>query len=147
LASGIIRVEGLSDLIAKINGRPVYAEPIKKWITETIDEAHALATERAPKDRNVMAATLTKRVSAAVVPLWGVVSTGYEVKGVRLPFVLEAGHHKGRSGKDVKLHYRSGPRQGQSTRKWLGGVIPIIRTAALAKLADVERQIEALWAR
>lgn|SRR5574340_1164945 len=138
-----IKVDGYLEMQRKLSGNALYAGPMKTAVRESVELAEGKVKERAPVMTNRLESSVTHRLAENPTAFWGVVTAGAENKGWRYPWSLNAG--KGKAGSVT--HYRSGPRQGKSTKKWFGGTIGLVRRAIKLKLNHAAREIERNWAR
>ena len=156
--TSIVKVEGLNRLLKKLRyADPIYAEPWRAMMAGLAERGHELAVQRAPRLTGHTAGSVTHTMHQWKVPLWVKISNdATSERGVRYPFVLNAGHRRP-SGRGltknrrsptteatIKLHYRG---TGKSTRRWFSGVLTILRRELKSKLADTARAVEAQWAK
>ena len=143
-----IGIEGLNALYRKIAFEPVYRRPWRDALTRVTRMVFRRARGfTAPRGATGdLVTSLAWRIDAADIPRFGVVSADAQHGGVRYPFILEAGKRGSRAaGNVVHLHYRSGQRRGQSTKRWLVNA----RSEVWGQVADVlnstARAIESGW--
>jgi hypothetical protein len=123
-----LKVEGLSELISRAKSDELLARPwrralgrisfnIKKMVRAEA-EVHSLSGRTA---RGVF-----YKMPKTPMPLYSFVSDRAKRKGARYPFVINAGHRKGKNG-DVQLHWRG---TSQSTAGWFTALDQILNTWA-----------------
>jgi len=94
-----VRVEGLNQVGAKLNGNKLYAGPIRKVMERSVEVIAGKAEERAPRKSFKMAGSIETQVDRRPLPTWArvVVTASGRGKHNRYPWILESGH-KARRG-------------------------------------------------
>lgn len=137
-----VKIDGLRSLLGKFRGEPVYARAWRRALHRVSLAVKLEARQRAPKLSGRTAKGVYYRMDRHPVPLYSVVSDRARRKGVRYPFVLEAGHRRSKRGRDVPLHYRG---TGRSTRGWFSSLQNEVQGWVNRELREAVRLIEERW--
>lgn len=70
-----IELEGLDELIAKLNGNSLYAGPVKDAFNRSVLHLESQVKERTPVDTGRLRSSVTHAIDSSVIPLWGKVGT------------------------------------------------------------------------
>lgn len=157
-----VEIRGLSKLTRNLAADHLLADTWRKAMERVTQEAESEAKDRAPHLTGKLRASLTHRLDARPIPLYGVVTANAENKGFRYPFALDAGHRTpGRPhrrgvtvkrwrrqsymrGTLIQLHYAG---TGKSTAKWFSGSVDKIQGKINNILNDAARRIEQQWSK
>lgn len=127
----VVTVQNLDNILRRMNHDYLLGAPWRKAMTHATLAALSAAQERSPVDTGRLRSSITNRIDASSVPLWGEVGTN-----VFYGETLEFG---------ARYHYRAGPRRGAPTRGWFSGALDTAAGAIANALRDAARAIEAAW--
>ncbi len=141
-----VRIEGINEIRAKLmTADPIYAEPVRKAITEAAETVEARAKKRAPVLTGKLQASVKRQISPQTVPLWAKVTAEAERKSFRYPWALEAGKgKKNKAGQHSITKYR-GTRK--KTRRWFRGSARGLRKLLQQALSQAAREIAVKWSK
>lgn len=137
---------GADELLRKLD-ESLYSDAWGAAFSATVKWIYARAQKRAPVGQTGALKSNLRMVveKSSHVPSWAYVSTNASSpKGVRYPFVLEAGHRRGKGGRDIQLHKRG---KKTSTRKWLRGSLGGAKRQAMTYMLTAIKAIEERWGR
>lgn len=136
------KIEGLGELLEKLQGEPIYARPWRRALLEMLKYGKAVAQSRAMRGKTgKLASRIRYHYPRVPVPLYGVISVSASNKGFRYPFALDSGHGTKKNG--MYQFHRLG--SGSSTRDWFTGVLPVIHPRCDALISAAEKDTEANW--
>lgn len=139
-----LAVGNLDKVLKKLDtAHPVYAEPLRRALTDAGRLGRAYVETRAPRGTGRLSRAIDDRVDPRPVPRFlriGYVPEGPPMptrRGFRYPGALEGG---------PKYTYRSGPLKGRPTRGWLSGASKFLRRQVNALLRRAAQETEQQWA-
>jgi hypothetical protein len=156
-----MQVEGLKFVLDKLDSPHLIGGPWKRAMQQALRVMRGEVDKNVPRATGRLAGSITDKLSPQPVPMWGLITANAEsAKGVRYPFVLQAGHRpsvraagprvKGgrtlkaaRAAGEIILHYKGTKR---STRGWITKGLRKARAEMVGILETAAREIEKRWA-
>lgn len=137
-----VNVDGLKEMIARLAGDPIYARPWRRALGRISSNVKKLVKSQAPVASGRTARGVFYRMPGGIVPLYSIVSDRAKRKGIRYPFVVNAGFRSTKHG-TVRLHFRG---TSQSSEGWFQkagrGAQAYVNQALATALAQIERAFE-----
>lgn len=153
-----VQVVGADAIVAKLQDASMYGPAWKDVFEQVADWVYSKAQKRAPMDTGNLLAGMALQKDARAIPTWAkITNNAVSDKGMRYPFVLEAGRRAPRglgmaatnrrtALRDVSqyiiLHRRG---RKSTTRKWLRGSLGGARKQALTLCFAAAMKIEREW--
>lgn len=143
--NSLVRVEvdklTLRRIQAKLTGRSLYGDELRRVLTETVELGAVRVQSRAPVGRtHALHGSVDHTVDPQPFPLWAKITADASNRGFRYGWALQA-------SKKIVYRYRGGPRAGRPTRRWFTGARPWIRKRLAERVARMARRVESRWGR
>ncbi len=136
-----VQMEGLTETLRKLEGKPIYAEPWKRALERAVQILLGKLREESPRLSNQLANSWTGRLDSREVPRFGEVKTDQTASdGFRYPHALNA-------SKRIRYRFQSGTRRGQLLYRWTLRSQRAVREQLQSLLSAAEREIESAWQR
>lgn len=151
------KVEGLAELIAKVNDAALLGPPLRKGLTTSALLVEAEAKRLVPVDTGNLRRTITHRVDSAAVPLFATIGTNAPYaqvvhdgrgRGKPTPPVRALAGWASRHGipaNRVFLIARAIGRKGIKGRPFLKDALSAMRGKIDGAMETAAREIEAIW--
>ena len=126
---------------AKLSGRSLYGQDLRRVLTETVEAGEIKVQSRAPLGRTfALWGSVDHAIDPRPMPLWAKVTANATRGRFRYGWALQA-------SKTIVYRYRQGARQGRPTRRWFTGAKPAMKKALAVNLARMARRVESRWRR
>lgn len=136
-----IRIEGLRELLKKLDGDAVLGQPIKHALNQIGAFGETRAKQRAPRASGRLSAGISHKMDVRPIPLWtkvGYVNGAMPTnKGFRYPYALNASKKR--------IYHYAGTKK--KTYRWLSGVMAQVRRQFGSLIQNAAREIESNWRR
>lgn len=144
-AKSLVRVEvdrlTLRRLQAKLTGRSLYGDELRRTLTETVEEGADRVQSRAPLGQTfALWGSVDSQVQQGPFPTWAKITADASNRGFRYGWALQA-------AKKITYRYRHGTRAGRPTRRWFSGTRPWIRKRLQQRVARMKQAVESRWRR
>lgn len=143
MAKAQVKIQGLTDLLAKLDGNELIGEPWTAFVTDVSTRMASRFKSAAPTKSGGFAGSIQWRAQKKPIPKWSKVVGGFPAKN-RWPFMLDAGARKIQGGGVSVYHFS---RSGSPTRGWIKNILNETKGFVDAGLAKVTKEIEKRWER
>ena len=132
------KIEGLEELLKKLDKREMLAKPLRNFWERAAEAVRGFAKLRAPYRTGRLQGSIVPAYDKSDLPLWAEVGTGVTERGVSYPTILELSD---------RTHYRSGQAGwgNMPTKGWFSSALPDAKSDLESAINILGSDIEAAW--